>query len=98
MNDESIKITLKEDGYDDWITPRLRRTGLFPYKRWDLLSNLRTTTGEGPKWSSRVFAVNFISGTYESGFKFNLYEGEYYDFYNTSIRDGFVGGVRAGVC
>ena len=90
MNDESIKITLKEDGYDDWITPRLRRTGLFPYKRWDLLSNLRTTTGEGPKWSSRVFAVNFISGTYESGFKFNLYEGEYYDFYNTSIGMGLL--------
>lgn len=90
MNDESIKITLEEGGYDDWITPRLRKAGLFPHKKWNLISNLRATTGEGPKWSSRVFAANSISGTYESGFRFSLYGGEYYDFYNTSIGMGLL--------
>ena len=73
---------------DDWITPELRKSKLLPYPKWNLITNLRVVSGEGPHWSSMVFATHSIDGTYETGFSFKLYEGEFYDFFNTSVGMG----------
>lgn len=80
--------------YDDWITPELRKARLLPYRSWDLLSNLRVVAGEGPQWSSRVFAVQSVEGNYNDGFSVKLYEGEFYDFFNTSVGMGVLAAYR----
>lgn len=94
--DDAIDETTLSEGVkrDDWITPELRRSGLLPYGSWDLLSNLRVVTGEGPQWSSRVFAVHSVEGSYDAGFSVRLYEGEFYDFFNTSVGMGVLAAYR----
>lgn len=94
LAEASIGTTLTNSKYSDWVTPRLRRAGLLPYKKWDLLSNLRVVTGEGPHWSSRVFRVNSIVGTYKSGLQLNVCEGEYYDFFNSGVGMGLLSAFR----
>ena len=80
--------------YDDWVTPELRKAALLPYRSWDLLSNLRVVTGEGPQWSSKVFAVKSVEGGYNDGFSVKLYQGEFYDFFNTSVGMGVLAAYR----
>lgn len=95
--DDGIKEeVLDSEGvkYDDWITPELRKAKLLPYPNWDLLSNLRVVSGEGPQWSSKVFAVQSIEGSYNGGFSVKLYEGEFYDFFNTSVGMGVLAAYR----
>ncbi len=95
--DDAIKEEIAFSGDlkgDDWVTPELRRSGLLPYGSWDLLSNLRVVTGEGPQWSSRVFAARSVEGSYDVGFSVRLYEGEFYDFFNTSVGMGVLAAYR----
>lgn len=95
--DDEIKeevVVSEEVKYDDWITPELRKARLLPYPSWDLLSNLRVVSGEGPQWSSKVFAVQSVEGSYNGGFSVKLYEGEFYDFFNTSVGMGILAAYR----
>lgn len=82
---KGVEVVSDEVIYEDWITPKLRKSGLLPYGNWNLLSNLRVVSGDGPQWSSPVFATKSIAGSYETGFSVKLYEGEFYDFFNTSV-------------
>ncbi|AKK06625.1 hypothetical protein CMUST_11570 [Corynebacterium mustelae] len=68
----------------------LKRSALLPNKKWDLVSNVRVFLNEGPKWSSKVYAVSKISGNYKNGVTLTLYEGEYEDYYNSCIGMGIL--------
>ena len=95
--DDGIKeeiVVSEGPKYDDWITPELRKARLLPYCSWDLLSNLGVVAGEGPQWSSRVFAVQSVDGNYNDGFNVKLYEGEFYDFFSTSVGMGVLAAYR----
>ena len=89
-----ISVLPENDKCDDWVTPRLKKAGLLPYHKWNLISNLRVVSGDGPQWSSRVFATRTLRGSYNDGFECDLYEGEFYDFFNTSVGLG----VLAAFC
>ena len=96
LDDEIKEEVVVSEGvkYNDWITPELRKAKLLPYPSWDLLSNLRVVSGEGPQWSSKVFAVQSVEGSYNGGFSVKLYEGEFYDFFNTSVGMGVLAAYR----
>ena len=64
MKLDSVTEVLSEYEYEDWVTPSLGRAGLLPYRKWDLVTNVKTVLESGPGWSARTYAANSIAGAY----------------------------------
>lgn len=69
----------------------LRRAGLLPRGGLDLVTNMRVFANAGPAWSSKVMAARDIQGNYSTGLRMSLYEGEYFDYFNTNFGLGLLG-------
>ena len=86
---DSVTEVLSEYEYEDWVTPSLGSAGLLPYRKWDLATNVKTVLESGPGWSARTYAANSIAGAY-GDLTISMYEGEYFDFYNTCFGMGLL--------